>query len=205
MQRRATQKALGSRLWALGLEGFGHPKSEARRGHRPAARAPPPLRRSRSIRSATIAAHHADGRRQRTRGSHGSESRSDHHPNVHPRVHPRVATASLMAQQNAAPAPTPSITGTLYDPAGHPADNTLLSVVAMSGDRRFAQQMRTDDHGGFRFDDVPSGAVAFRTPSTDIIDPSIAEIAVGNATVPLGSMRSPPRCASAATVVNRRE
>jgi len=93
-----------------------------------------------------------------------------------------ATVASLHAQQGSPAQAKASIVGTLYDPAGHPADNTLLVVVATAGSPTLTEPTRTDEQGRFQFD-IPPGPIAFRTPSTDVIDPATLEVAAGTTTV----------------------
>ena len=118
-----------------------------------------------------------------------------------------ATAASLHAQQNSPAQAKASIAGTLYDPAGHPAGNTLLTVIATGGNSTLTELTRTDDQGWFRFD-IPPGPIAFRTPSTDVIDPATLDVAAGPTTVTVrmgidavaANLRVCRRCRQAAQV-----
>jgi hypothetical protein len=91
-----------------------------------------------------------------------------------------AGTIALLAGPAAAqqPAGEPAaLVGTVFDPAGKPAEDLLLTLTGRESD--VSLRVRTDADGKYRFPPVSPGQYLLRTPATDLITPSSVELARG--------------------------
>jgi TonB family protein len=88
---------------------------------------------------------------------------------------PRVAGAQ---GSPAATSPgTASLSGTLYDPLGQPADHVTLTLGVVDGvDPR---TLRTDANGRYRFEGIQPARLWLTTPATDFVTPAVIEVKLG--------------------------
>ena len=88
------------------------------------------------------------------------------------------ASQPASAQQES---PTATIAGIVSDPNGAPAEHLLLTLIGRDAD--LTLNVRTDSEGRYRVSQLAAGHYLLRTPVTDLLSPSMVELASGENTI----------------------
>jgi hypothetical protein len=95
-----------------------------------------------------------------------------------------IVTIMLVTSSDSGVAQSPTsvdgqatLSGTLSDPLGAPAENTAITIVGLESD--VAVDVRTDAAGRFRFPPVAPGRYLLKAPTSDSISPSMVTLAPG--------------------------